>query len=484
MNPCVAGAVALAMTAACNGGGTPATSPTPSPTTAAPSPSPASPSAASVAPSPSPSRPLAPIGCPGSYAAPDPNRPRVRIELDEQPGPGAWRGSESIEFRPDLAVDRLVFRLWPNEPYSRGGGARLTVLSSQVDRVDVPRRLSMNDTVLEVLPGPIAAGQSVTIDLSFSLQLPQGVNERLGHREGIEWFSSALPMLAWEPGVGWATEPPTSVFAEATTSAAFELRARVTVDQGQTVLATGSGAAPVTTAEGNHWDFSAPAVRDFAVAVGRFRLAKGSFDGKPVTVGVAPGLNDNPQQLLSLHLAAMRAHRARFGPFPYDDLDVPVVPDLRGGVENPGLIFLGAGQTDSTLSHEVGHEYFYGLVGNNQARDPWLDEAFATYAEALHRGTGGSYANRPPPAEGRNRVGRPMTYWESRASAYFRSVYLQGAVALLEARRVSGVAAFDAAIRCYVNANAHRIARPGDLAAALRHLPRAIAVLRRFGALP
>ena len=51
------------------------------------------------------------------------------------------------------------------------------------------------------------------------------------------------------------------------------------------------------------------------------------------------------------------------------------------------------------------------------------------------------------------------------------------------ARAAAGPAAFDAAIRCYVNANAWRIAEPSDLAAALRDLPAAIAVLRRAGAL-
>ena len=38
------------------------------------------------------------------------------------------------------------------------------------------------------------------------------------------------------------------------------------------------------------------------------------------------------------------------------------------------------------LVHEVAHEWFYGMVGDDQFRDPWLDEAFATYAEALVSG--------------------------------------------------------------------------------------------------
>jgi aminopeptidase N len=139
---------------------------------------------------------------------------------------------------------------------------------------------------------------------------------------------------------------------------------------------------------------------------------------------------------------------------------------------------------DATPAHEVGHEWFYGLVGDDQARDPWLDEAFATYVEALQDGNAAFYAGASVPPAGRNHVGEPMTYWEKYGeNTYFRSVYLQGATALFQAREAAGPAAFDRALRCYVNMEAHRVARPADLAQALRGLPAALAVLRRAGAL-
>ena len=66
---------------------------------------------------------------------------------------------------------------------------------------------------------------------------------------------------------------------------------------------------------------------------------------------------------------------------------------------------------------------------------------------------------------------------------YFAVVYGKGAAALLTARDAAGPAAFDAAIRCYVDANALRIATPADLGAVLRGLPPAVAVLTRAHAL-
>ena len=66
---------------------------------------------------------------------------------------------------------------------------------------------------------------------------------------------------------------------------------------------------------------------------------------------------------------------------------------------------------------------------------------------------------------------------------YFRVVYDKGGAALFAAREAAGAEAFDAAIRCYVDASAWRIATPEDLGRALADLPEALAVLNTAGAL-
>jgi hypothetical protein len=391
-----------------------------------------------------------------------------------------------VTFTPDKPVDRLVFRLWANAPAARNGGGHSEVTTVSVDGSARPFTTSGDKSTVTIpLGGTRAAGARIVASLAFALTLPTGVNERLGHSGRTAWFGSGFPLLAWERGRGWATEPPTSAFAEAATSESFRLDLSVDTAPGDVVLGTGTPTGAPTGPSGRVRHRTAAAVRDVVVAVGPFHTARGRAGAVPVTVGVAPGLSDSAEHLLPLHTAAIAAHAARYGPFPYASLDVAVIPDVHGGIEFPGGILLGHGQDkDATLVHEVAHEWFYGLVGDDQGRDPWLDEAFATYAEALVRGTGGSYASASIPASGRNRVGAPMTYWEPRTAAYYKSVYVQGAAALLRARRTVGAAAWDRAIRCYVAANAHRVATPAALARALAGLPAALAILRGVGALP
>jgi hypothetical protein len=252
------------------------------------------------------------------------------------------------------------------------------------------------------------------------------------------------------------------------------------------VLATGTPGRVEDAAGGRRrHHFSAVAIRDVAVAVGPMELTTREAAGVPVVVGVTTGLGESGPRIADRVADAVRHHTALLGPFPFSRLVVPVLPDIAGGIEYPGLFLLGRKQADdATPSHETAHEWFYGLVGDNQGRDPWLDESFATYAEALVRGTGGRYLTTRIPAAGQGRVGAPMTYWEPRASVYYRSVYVQGAAALLRARSAAGAVAFDRAIRCYVAANAHTVATPADLERALKGLPAAVAALRRVGALP
>ena len=248
----------------------------------------------------------------------------------------------------------------------------------------------------------------------------------------------------------------------------------VAVPEGLDVLATGER-------DGDRW--RAVAVRDVAVSVGRFRQAAATTATSPpvaVTVGVHEGLDDDPATYLERVVAALEDFSRRFGPLPYPTYTMAVTPGLSGGIEYPGHVMQGPGTTGRTLSHEVAHMWFYALVGNNQGRHPWLDEGLATWAEGGFEGTREALAARSIPSAGRGHLGEGMTFWETRQSAYYRGVYVQGAQALAALGDADLV---DCALRHYVAATSFAIARPDDLLASLRLVfPGADATLARFGA--
>src|SRR5207249_1438809 len=102
---------------------------------------------------------------------------------------------------------------------------------------------------------------------------------------------------------------------------------------------------------------------------------------------------------------------AKLVKYPWGTLDIAETwsDDPNGvGQEYPGMIFMASavtrdgGDTGSYLSylvaHEVTHQWFYGVVGDDQVREPWLDESFATYLpERFYAETyPGVYASRWP----------------------------------------------------------------------------------------
>jgi hypothetical protein len=410
-------------------------------------------------------------------AAPDPNRPRYRLRVDVRPNERVVTGDLAVTFIPDIATDRLVFRLWPNGPRLSRAGASLETDAVTVGGVPASSEMQAA-TMLVVGRGTrFAPGRPVDVRLTWRLRLPASVDDRVSISGDAVRLGSFFPILAWEPGVGWATEGPTAIDAESSTAPAADFDVTVTVPPGLGVLASGAEDMP------GHW--TATAMRDFAMSVGRFTIATATAHvPRPVavTVGMDAGVNDSVQPYLEKVVRVIEDFSRRFGTYPWPVYSVALTPGLRGGIEYPGHTMQGPGTIGRTTSHEIGHQWFYALVGNDQGRDPWLDEGLATYAEGRFEDTLGAARVVQIPPEAKGHAGEPMTFWESRPLTYYAGVYLQGALALVG---LGDVARVDCALRLYAATAAYRIARPADLFAAVeRVFPDAPEVLAGYGLHP
>ncbi|HVM55559.1 MAG TPA: M1 family aminopeptidase [Acidimicrobiales bacterium] len=408
-------------------------------------------------------------------AGPAPDRPRYQLDLTVDLDANEVGGRLVVRFAPDLPTDRLVFRLWPNGPRLAGAGAHLDVDAVYLGST-VPVATEQPDATTLVVPldRALAAGESIEATVPFTLTLPGPANDRTSRRGDTVRLGTFHPMLAWEPGVGWATDAATALFAEATMAPVADWSVAIAAPAGLTVIAPG---------EHRDGRWHATALREFAVAVGRFRVAGGVAGAPhpvPVVVAVEVGLPEDQERYLDTVVRALTDFGARFGPYPYDRFTLVLTPDLGGGIEYPSFVHQGPGTGGRTTPHEVAHQWFYALVGNSQGRDPWLDEGLATWAEARFLGNVATIVATDIPAAGRGRAGEPMAFWDAgRGSAYYRSVYVQGAQALAALGDPEQV---DCALRHYVARHAHRVATVADFVEAVSDVfPDAAAVLERFG---
>jgi aminopeptidase N len=276
------------------------------------------------------------------------------------------------------------------------------------------------------------------------------------------------------------------VLGETTSTPVADTTVTVEAPADLTVLMTGAQRPPSSARDGRRtWTSTEPVARDVSVAVGEFTTAQREVGGVRVTTGVLPdgagygAGEEGARQLADATVAAIEALSARFGPFPYGTLTVPMVGEYAGGIEYPSSILLASG-AERVLFHEVAHMWFYGMVGNSQFRDPWLDESFASYAESV--------TGEPDPERTAATLARPGDVGASMGAfpddrSYLSTVYGKGAAMLLTARQAAGPAAFDAAVRCYADASAWATATPDEVGEALAGLPAAVDVLVAAGAL-
>jgi len=449
-----------------------------------------------------PDAPPRPGGPGADTAEPWPDRPVVDLRFEVPPDLGSVAGREVVEFTPDLDTCELVFRSWPNKPATAWAGSSLTVSDVRVDGRDTAfldiaagaPAVAPAGTLVEVpLDDCVAAGETVTAELTFDLQLGEEVDERVGTSTDAEvaWFATAFPLLAWERGRGWERGPAVPVIGETAVSEDFLLDSlEVVAPSDHDVLGTGEAVGTQDGPDGTTVHrFTAPAVRDVAVAVGDLDVAERTIDGVRVHVGLDRAVTEaDPEDWLDQIAASTSDLVDLLGPFPYDDLWVVVLSSQTSGIEFPGAIQFGDVESEDRrglVTHELAHMWFYGWVGNDQGEHPWLDESFAAFAQSVADGDTRPFAHLS--ADSAPPVGESMTYWAAEVrrpdSTYYDTVYTLGGAALVEARERAGSEAFDAALAGYVAANAYSIVTPDDVREAFADLPEVLAVLREVGAL-
>ncbi|MBC8253597.1 MAG: caspase family protein, partial [Ardenticatenia bacterium] len=108
---------------------------------------------------------------------------------------------------------------------------------------------------------------------------------------------------------------------------------------------------------------------------------------------------DEAELALQFATDALRSFNQRFGVYPYTEFDIVSTPMQALGMEYPGIVAVALNLYDpneqaaglpfpialeSTVAHEVAHQWFYNAVGNDQVDEPWLDEAIVQYLTGLY----------------------------------------------------------------------------------------------------
>lgn len=405
--------------------------------------------------------------------------PRYNLKLQIDPGTSMLSGSEQIALsnRTSMALADVALRLYPNFPrdvLGKGGDVRMDVTGAAVAGHESPFVYAAQRTAVVVpLTPPLAPGQSATVAISFTATI-------VPWRDGSWPLPSYYPMLAVHDGDGWRLD--VTDFADHVYAESARYRAEVQVPSGLRVVASGSTSAVQAHADGSTtYVIHTGPIREFALTVGDFAVEQALAGDVVVNVYKARGSLLDAAQIGQVAAGALVDFDRRFGRYPYRELDIDLLPyDYDGGDEYPGLILLySAGQvgvgTRYVTAHEVAHQWWYGVVGNDIYREPWLDEALAQYSGIIYdedvAGAEVAAADwerevlrryRGALADGDLPIGLPITGYPN-FNIYYRTIYGKGPLFLRTLRQELGDDMFFKALQIYYQRHRYGVATTDDL---------------------
>ncbi|MFE5370578.1 M1 family metallopeptidase [Streptomyces mirabilis] len=394
-----------------------------------------------------------------------PATPSYTVSLSSNTSGTVWTGHESATFTnaSSTALSEVYLRLWDNY---HGTCSAMPIAVSNVTG-GTAGALSVGCTALRIaLPTPLAQGQSTTIGFDLGITVPSGA-DRFGYDGAFSMIGNALPVLAIKDGSGWHLDPYTNN-GESFYSLAADFK--VTLDHPTTLLVPATGTSVETPGSSGRTVTTATAskVRDFAWAAGPFSKISGtSAAGTPINIYSVSGISSSSaQSMLTTAKTAVDAHAGRFGAYPYGELDAVIDNNFWfGGMEYPGFVLDLVSTT--ALTHEIGHQWFYGIVGDDEYNSPWLDEAFTDYATDLALGsTGTNCWNSVSWASTAEKITNSMAYWDAHSSRYSTVVYGYGKCALHDLRRVLGDTVMAKLLKDYATSHWYGVSTTAEFKAA------------------
>lgn len=369
----------------------------------------------------------------------------------------------------------VVFRLYPNAL-----GSTMTVSEVQANGLAVTPKLEAENTTVRIpLPQVLEATQQILISMTYTLDISPEIEAygRLARFEKVLSLAHAYPTLSILENGQWETEIPPPLGDPLVANEAFFL-AQVTAPQDYDLITTGQEIQKTIQGTQQTVEYVAGPARDFYLAAAKdYVVAESNFGETRVRSFVPKTLSFRLQS--SLHTAKQSLEFfSGYYPYPYREFDVVAVPVQAGGVEYPGIVNITNGlyanpfsRLNAVITHEVGHQWAFSLVGNDQIENPWLDESLTQYLTLRYQET----------HENRSSIGY-LRYWQQLwetstnpelviglpvesydESTYGEIVYGKGLFFFEELAKTIGQETLDEGLRVYFQTYAWQFAEPQDL---------------------
>ena len=385
------------------------------------------------------------------------------------PHPGETGLDELILVVPPNAWQRVFFV----EEITYGDGQPVEGYQLQGVRLTLPLRETWQP------------GRALKLRISYRLDLPiQNAREGYGpspfgysqlQTNLVDWYPMVPP---YDQEQGWIVHQPW-IFGEYLVYPAADFEVSLLVTGRQDVMVAASAREELAA---NVRLYRLQDARNFVFSISPDYVQLEQQVGETQVYGyIFPTYRTAGEAAFQTTVEAFSLFQELYGPYDQSSLSM-VQADFNHGMEYEGLYFQSKGFFDTyngseknflttIAAHETAHQWWYGQVANDQALEPWLDEALCTFSELVYYehqypeavdwwwATRVNYYQPQGPIDGSI---YDYTDYQDQYLAYRDATYLQGAKFLYRLRNAMGKEAFTAFLQEYADSYSSQIASGAD----------------------
>ncbi len=406
--------------------------------------------------------------------------------------PNAFKSEENLK---NVCSPEMIEKAYPNG-FSEG---YIDIKSVKVNDKNADFSLEEDGQILTVDTN-VKKNKKAVIKIEFAEKLPNSPM-RYGYLDNTYNFGNWYPILCPVED-GKAVKSVYSANGDPFYSECADYNVTLEIEQDMRLATSGKIISCEEEPLKNTYKIEGKNIRDFAFVLSEdFEVISKKVD-ETIIYSYYYSSEDTGRKMLDYATEALKFFSQKFGKYPYSTYSVVEADFYIGGMEYPNLVLISddlyKNQTtlEEVVVHETAHQWWYGIVGNNEVKEAWLDEGLTQYSTALY------YENRYGNEKYKSYMQQSENYIKiilkllkandisierelgafDNMLLYDAIVYDEAAVMLDTLRGIIGKETFDKGIKLYFEENKFKIATKQTFLKAIQTVAgeRAIEIVEAF----
>lgn len=273
------------------------------------------------------------------------------------------------------------------------GDMEVSELKVNNNHTDIKITGNDNDILEVSINNGLAPNEEASIYIKYTVTLPN-INHRFGYGEDTINLGNFYPIACVYEDGDWVIDSY-HYNGDPFYSEMANYNVTLTANSNLKLASTGNINKLSSTDTTTTYNINALAVRDFAFVLSdKFNVVSGNIDN--IQINYYYYKNQYPSECLQAGLDSISTFNRLFGEYPYSTLNIVESNFVHGGMEYPNLVLISDAvdiQSDyiNVIIHETAHQWWYGLVGNDEYSYGWLDEGLTEYSTLLFYNENPSY---------------------------------------------------------------------------------------------